>query len=387
VVNAPFLRVDGSICEIAGYDAASHLLFKADGQVFPPVPQNPSKADAAAALGKLCELIKTFPFVEDVDRAVTLAGMLTALDRRSMATAPLIGFTAPAARTGKSLLVDLNSILTIGRPMPVISQGRDETEFEKRLGAKFLAGQTCISIDNCEAPISGAMLCQALTQDMVDIRVLGHSKNVTVTMNATVFATGNNLEIAGDLSDRCLVAKLEAKMDRPGLRKFNIDVISDAHARRGELVVAALTILRAWHVAQANGEQVTVEPFGGFSEWSRRIREALVWLGMADPCDTVTKVRDNDPQRDLLMAVIMQWRAAKLPLNVKYTVQELIAEAIGVPSFYGALLAVAAGRGGVVDNARLGRWLKKVEGRMVDKWSLVQDGRTNGYPKWKLIER
>jgi hypothetical protein len=52
------------------------------------------------------------------------------------------------------------------------------------------------------------------------------------------------------------------------------------------------------------------------------------------------------------------------------------------------LLAVAAGRtGGAVDNARLGRWLKKVEGRIVDKWSLVQDGKAFGYPRWKLIER
>jgi hypothetical protein len=386
VVNTPFLRIDGSICETAGFDTASHLLFKPEHQSFPPVAHHPSKTEAEAALRMLRELVNTFPFVSDADRAVTLAGMLTALDRRSMATAPLIGFTAPAARTGKSLLVDLINVLATGRPMPVISQGKTEEEFEKRLGASLLAGDACISIDNCDAPVSGALLCQALTQSELDIRLLGYSKNIRTAMNASIFATGNNLEIAGDLSDRCLVASLDAKVERPGLRKFDIDVIQEAHARRGELVVAALTILRAWHVARANGERVTVDPFGGFADWSRRVREPLMWLGEPDPCTTVVKARDNDPQRDLLTVVIMQWKE-KLGLNTRYTVQDLIGRAIVVPSFYNALLAVAAGRGGAVDNARLGRWLKRVEGKIVGGCSLMQDGNSFGYPKWKLVQR
>ncbi len=278
--------------------------------------------------------------------------MLTALDRRSIDHAPLIGFTAPAARTGKSLLVDLINIFAAGRAMPVISQGRDEREFENRLGASLLAGNACISIDNCEAPLSGALLCQALTQSEVDIRVLGLSKNVRTAMNASIFATGNNLEIAGDLSDRCLLASLDAKVERPGLRTFDLDVIAEARASRGELVVAALTILRAWHVARANGERVKIDPFGGFSDWSRRVREPLIWLGEPDPCTTMIKVRENDPQRDLLTVIIMQWKE-KLGLNTRCTVQELIGQAIVVPSFYNALLAVAAARtGGGVDSAR-----------------------------------
>ena len=64
-----------------------------------------------------------------------LGAMLTALDRRSMATAPLHAFTAPVAGSGKSLLVDIAAALTTGQPAPVISQGRTEEELEKRLGA------------------------------------------------------------------------------------------------------------------------------------------------------------------------------------------------------------------------------------------------------------
>ena len=79
-------------------------------------------------------------------------------------------------------------------------------------------------------------------------------------MNATIFATGNNLVIAGDLTRRCLLGSLDAKVERPELRHFNVDPIEEAHSRRSELVVAALTILRAWHVAQQAGSASTSSP-------------------------------------------------------------------------------------------------------------------------------
>ncbi len=245
IINAPILRVDGSICELPGYDPESRLLFKPDEQIFPPIPPAPSKTEAATALAQLRRLIETFPFVSGADRAVMLAGILTALDRRSMMTAPLIAFSSPAAGTGKSLLVDVISVLATGRPMPVLSQGRNEEEFEKRLGASLLAADICISIDNCQAPLSGALLCQALTQGELNIRLLGYSRNIETAMNASIFATGNNLEIAGDLTRRCLLVSLDAGVEQPELREFNLDILEEARVRRGELVVAALTVLRA----------------------------------------------------------------------------------------------------------------------------------------------
>ena len=386
VINTPFLRVDGSICETAGYDPESHLLLKPESQVFPPVPQYPSRAAAEIALEQLHNLIATFPFVAKADRAVALASILTVLDRRSMSTAPLIAFTSPTAGTGKSLLVDLMSVLATGRLMPVLSQGKNEDEFEKRLGASLLASDICIAIDNCEAPLSGALLCQALTQGELNIRLLGYSRNVGTAMNATIFATGNNLVIAGDLTRRCLLGSLDAGVERPELRNFNVDIIDEAHVRRGELVVAALTIQRAWHVAQQGGENVQAVPYGGFVDWSRRVREPLIWLGEADPCDTVAKVRENDPQRDWLMTVVMQWKA-NLVLDQTYTVQNVIERAVNVPSFYNALFAVAASRtGGAVSNEKLGRWLKRIEGKIIHGFKLIQHGTSGGYPFWQLTK-
>ena len=99
--------------------------------------------------------------------------------------------------------------------MPVIAQGRTEEELEKRLGAALLAGDIAISIDNCDHPLESVFLCQALTQRKLNIRVLGKSKNVETPVNATIFATGNNLVIAGDLTRRSLRCGMDAQCERP----------------------------------------------------------------------------------------------------------------------------------------------------------------------------
>lgn len=287
IVQAPFLRLDGSLCETPGYDAASKLLFKTD-DVFPPIPQHPGREDALKALELLEALIETFPFVSSADRSVALAAILTNLDRRSMATAPLFAFNSPVAGTGKSKLVDLCAILATGQPMSVISQGYSEEEFVKCLSAALLAGDLGISIDNCERELKSDFLCQVLTQPKMSIRILGLSTNVETPMNSVLFATGNNLTFSGDVIRRSLMCTMDAGVERPELRDFKTDVVGEAQDRRGELVVAALTVLRAWHVAN---ERLNLPAFGGFEEWSYRIREPLIWLGWTDPCETLAEVR------------------------------------------------------------------------------------------------
>ena len=379
ITNSPFLRGDGSVCERPGYDPASGLLYKPDGRSFPPIPQYPTKADAGAALQAIDGLIEDFPFVSDADRSVALSAILTALDRHAMATAPLHGFTSPAAGTGKSLLVDVAAILATGRLTPVISQGCSEEELEKRLGAALLAGDVVVSIDNCEHELQSVFLCQALTQQKLNIRVLGMSKNVETPITATVFATGNNLTIAGDLTRRALLGALDARCEHPERRSFEFDPIAVARTERGRLVVAALTVLRAWHVA---GERIEPPPLGSFEEWSHRIRAPLLWLGHADPCNTTIRVQEDDPRRDMLATVIAQWRQ-HLTAGQEYTVQQLINHAINVNDFHVALLNVA-GRGNLVSNDRLGRWLKRNEGRPVNGSMLVRMGMKDGYQLWSL---
>src|SRR5262249_6615915 len=152
----------------------------------------------------------TFPFVTNADRSVALSGILTPLDRHALATAPLHSFSSPVAGSGKSLLVDLTPPIATPRLMPGISMGRNEEGFEKRLASALLAGDVVISIDNIDRELESAFLCQALSQQMLNIRLLGYSRNIETPVIASIYATGNNLAVAGDLTRRTLMSTLDA---------------------------------------------------------------------------------------------------------------------------------------------------------------------------------
>jgi hypothetical protein len=112
-----------------------------------------------------------------------------------------------------------------------------------------------------------------------------------------------------------------------------------------------------------------------------------VWLGQIDPCETLLDVRKSDPQRDELIAVLMQWELC-LGAGHKHTVQQVVERAINAPTFYTALMGVAGSRTGQsISNVSLGRWLKHVEGKIANGLTLMQDGTNHGYPLWKLGKR
>jgi putative DNA primase/helicase len=380
IVNAPFLRSDGSLCERPGYDPDSALLYiLGRGQSFPSIPAAPTLQQAREALNHLDDLLfEQFPFVEKVDRSVALSLVLTAL---------------------KSLLVDIASLLASGEITPVISQGSNKDETEKRLGAELLSGNTIVSFDNCSTEVDSELLCQALTQRELRVRELGYSRNVKVPITALFTVNGNNLVIANDLTRRTLLCQLDAGVERPETRKFKRKVGEVARKQRGELVAAALTVLRAWHAA---GTTIAVEPMGSFEEWSYRIRCPLLWLNRADPCDSIKTIRENDPLRSLLNAVLIQWEKA-LGTADSFTVQQVIDKAVelaagqlgiaGKPpilpdrDFYHALAAVAvAASGNRISNDRLGRWLNKNNGKIVGKLKLARGGMKQGYPLWRVID-
>ena len=219
-----------------GYDSGSALLYIVSrGQSFPSVPAAPTLQQAREALKYLDDtLFEEFPFVEKVDRSVALSLVLTALDRHAMATAPLHAFTSPVPGTGKSLLVDVASLLASGEVTPVISQGSNKDETEKRLGAELLSGNAIVSFDNCSSEVDSELLCQALTQRELRVRELGYSRNVRVPITALFTVNGNNLIIANDLTRRTLLCQLDAGVERPETRKFKRKVDEVAREHRGD---------------------------------------------------------------------------------------------------------------------------------------------------------
>jgi hypothetical protein len=304
IVNCPFIKANGELVTEPGFDPKSGILFAAGGAAFPSIPDRPTKWDAERALARLRRLIATFDFVTLDDEAVALSFILTAISRPAMPFAPLHAFTAPVAGAGKSMLVDIASILATRHEAGVAALNGNLEETHKHLSALLMRGDQIIALDNCEHPLEGVLLNQTLTQTRLELRILGESKLVTARCASVVAATGNNLVVKGDMTRRALVGKLDPKVARPELREFDYDPIDDAKTNRCELVTAALTVLRAYHVA---GRPNRVPPLDSFREWSKTVREPLLWLNAGDPVKTMERTRKTDPVLRSLRGVMRAW--------------------------------------------------------------------------------
>lgn len=393
VVECPNLREDGSVLQEEGYDPASGLILDTGGATFAPVPDAPSLDDARAALAKLKQVIKDFPFVEEepgrsASRSVALSAMLTAVCRRSLRTAPMHGFSAPTMSTGKSLLADVVAMLATGRDAPVMSQARDEEEERKRLLSILMQGDPVISIDNVSRPISGDVMCSILTQETWQDRRLGSNDQQIVSTRALWMANGNNIEFREDMSTRAILCTMDAGTERPEERHFDVDLRVDVPRRRGELVAAALTVLRAFAVAGRPGlDRLT--PFGRFEAWSATVRGALVWCGEPDPCETRAAVAVGDSAGEELAELIEAW-ASEVGVGAVVRTADVVAqasrEASSGPGRDGLLQALEAACPRGVSARALGWYLKKKRGRIVGGRRIVSVGEGNTGLMWRLEE-
>ena len=322
VTETPTLRPDGTVLSADGYDAASGLILDTRGVIFPPVPEEPTHGDAVSKVAVLKEVIAGFPFVDDAARSVALSAILTAVCRRAIRTAPLHGFSAPTMGTGKSLLAEVVSMIVTGRAPSVMNQSSSEEEDKKRLLSVLMQGDPVLVIDNITRPVTGEALCSVLTQETWQERRLGANTNQIVNTNALFIANGNNLEFREDMSTRAILCVMDARMERPETRPFDIDLRVEVPRRQGELVAAALTILRAFVVAGRPGLD-KLETFGRFEEWSDLVRGALVWAGEADPCDTRRLVAVGDSAREELVVLVDAWESA-VGIGKEMTAQHLI---------------------------------------------------------------
>ena len=281
IVHTPQLRADGSLLTTPGYDPQTQLLFKPDGELFPEIPEQPQQGRRTAGAGGGQAGDR---HVSLHRRGRSLSGALAAADRGMPADARLRA-AARDHRTGardRQVAVDRSGLDPAVGPAGAGALRRDRCR-GIREAARRLAdgGDAVISFDNCTKPLDHALLCQALSQSRLNLRVLGYSQNRDVTMSALLTATGNNLILQGDLPRRSLRCEIDAKVERPELRVFpGAHIQTEFRRRRGELVAALLTILRAYQVSGAISNQ---PPLGGFEMWSRWVRDALIWLDCSRP--------------------------------------------------------------------------------------------------------
>lgn len=398
IINSPTLRPDGSILSERGYDAKTQLWCAPDKHLkLPEMKSRPTKKEAAESLEMLKDLLTGFAFNSELDRSVALAAILTTVLRGGFDISPMVLVLAHMAGTGKSYLVDLISTIVRGRPCPVITASRNEEEMEKRIGSLLIESTPMISIDNLSFDLKSDLLCQMCTQQTVKVRVLGKSETPDCEWKGALFATGNNVNLSGDMTRRGLICNLDAGTERPELREYEFSPVDRVLKNRGAYIAAVLTIARAYLLG---GKVERVEKIGSYGQWSKFVREPLIWLGEEDPIKSMEQAFANDPAKDAAERLIEQWRE-HLGTVEPFKVNELIEKAketdpnpvmgAGIPEFvkkrpdlYEVMLERAGDRG-QIDPRRMALWLRSLNGQIYNGFKVVMvAGPAGKGHKWKV---
>jgi hypothetical protein len=399
VISTPTLRRDGSILDTPGYDPATKLFYDPCGVAYPPIPKQPTQADIDAALATLKAPIAKFPFVPDdpekpelsSSRSVVLSAILTGVSRAALATAPLHGFNSPVAGAGKSKLGNVVAITVMGRTVHPVAETRDTKEFEKRAATALIRGDQIIGFDNCTVPVGGGLLSQALSEPSIAIRNFGKLKDIIVENTALIIANGVNLVFSGEVIRRCLKCTIDPLCEQPETLTFEFEPLALTAKTRPQMVVAAMTLLRAYHVAGRPSQKLT--PLGSFDDWSDWPRATLVWLGEPDPCLTQQTIREADPEVQKHAALLTAWH--KFKEDEAASLSRVIAEArTYVPNnparnAQGQALLDAmkeiAGERNDINTRRLGNWICSKTGRIINNLRFEKQSTTGHAVTWKVV--
>jgi putative DNA primase/helicase len=228
----------------------------------------------------------------------------------------------------------------------------------------------------------------------LQLRALGKSDKIRVANTFSTFANGNNVTVTDDLVRRTICCALDANVENPECRSFRGDPLAAVRRNRGAYIAACLTIARAYIAA---GKPNRLPPLASYESWSDLVRSPLVWLGLADPVDTMATARSADPVRQDRARTFAAWCADLGAAGRGYTAGEIIELAderysydgsFVRPNIHAALAEVAQkrnGPAGQLDARRLGKWLTKQENTIASGLKFTVDRADSQRPRYRLI--
>ncbi len=380
VVSAPVFAPDGSLADQAGYHQAGRVWYEPGDLVVPAVPEHPSgeQVDAARRLIR-DELLGEFPFVADADKAHAVA-LLLAPFVRSLITGPtpLHLIEAPSPGVGKGLLTEALLLPALGRQVTRMAEGRDEDEWRKRLTAGLLRGSAVALIDNLRLPLDSGALAAAITAEVWEDRLLGRSEMVRARVRTVWAATGNNPVLSTEMARRSVRIRLDAGIERPWLRVGwrHPDLLAWATQCRGQLVGAALTLVRAWLDA---GRPDGRSSLGMFESWARvlggilEVAEVPGFLGNLSEFYAV-----SDGEGAALGGFVSSWWAVFGERSVAMADLWPVADSSDLD----------LGSGGErSQRTRLGKLIGAQRDRVVGDWRVVSAGVVHSTSRWRLEPR
>ncbi|WP_045742277.1 hypothetical protein [Actinoplanes rectilineatus] len=299
IIGAPVLRRDGTLLQAPGYDPATGL-YLASSVDLPPVPDQPTAEQVATARSFLLDrFLRDFPWSSPADRANYVALLATPILRhytRSLTPFALIDATMPAS--GKSILTGGPGML-YGQKI-LTWPDDDDGELRKSITAVFAEQVGVVIWDNLTegTVVDSAVLAQLITQREWSDRQLGASRNVASVNDRLWMATGNNLQVGGDMASRTVRVHLDPDMPHPESRDqsgFGIPSLDQW------ITVPANQLTVLWHLlvlvldwTRATAPRAAGLSMRQFTPWAQALGGFLAHHGIDGFLTNISSVRDVD---------------------------------------------------------------------------------------------
>jgi hypothetical protein len=334
-VRQPVRRKDGRIELLPyGYDPESQTLTQNSGIEFSP----DMPIDEARHI--LRELLKEFPFGDrkangqSRNEAIVIAGML------SMFAAPVLRaqarrmnfmFSSNSVGSGKTLLAQLAIITSLGtcdiQPLP-----ENQEDWRKILDTESLAGSPYILFDDCNGFLKSPTLNAFLTASTWTGRKMNTQQKFAVPKLATVFLTGNNLEVTPDVARRFLHCRMVTDEADPQARKIAKTFDDEWLERpevRAQLLSCLWSIVRSWDAA---GRPTPNRIIRGYEPWCGVFGGMVQHAGFGDPMEPLP-VEESGNSELADMTALVSHLAKGIDDSSEFSFQDVVEAAIEVNAF------------------------------------------------------
>lgn len=393
LAGAPLLRPDGTLLQDPGYDQQTGL-YLASRIPLERVPERPTAKQVEDARSFILDsFLCDFPWVDDADRANYVGVLVTPILRKfTRALSPFVVYTATMPSSGKTILTSGPGMLYGQRVLTWPEGEGSDAELRKSITSVLADPVGTVIFDNLAegTVIKSPVLAHLITDRTWADRLLGGNVTASYSNDRLWCATGNNLQLGGDMATRTVMIRLDPDMPRPeertGFRIENLDqwILEPAHQRKvlWHLLVLVLDWISCGH-PEARGAAMRQ-----FTPWAQHIGGFLDHHGIKGFLTNVESVRVSDDDAAIWGAFLARWY--RRYGDKALTTHELRLEADvppgGIDPWDG--LFIMDGRGKVPNEVSLGKRLKGQAGRWRGSYVLRSEiDRHDKVRTWHVEER